>query len=119
MYNHRLDLGEVLGLFTLAGIPVLKTKPLIDQYGYPPCDPRYYETLPRCVWWFVKTEHGWVEIGWRHRVIQISWDDTPIRAIITNDDVTKSQTCVHAWSIKDALTYLKALASEMEKSQGS
>jgi len=102
-------------LFTLAGIEVLKIKPLPDGYGYNPDDSGYFEKPPRCVWWFVKTFSGWIEIGWRKRVIQINWEDTPIRKIITEDDVTKSDTNVHAWNMEDALKYLKTLRSEMPR----
>lgn len=104
---------EVRSLFTLAGIPVLATKPLFDGYGYSPDDSRFYETKPRCAWWFVKTPVGWVEIGWRKRVISINWEDTPIRAVITADDVTKDEASVHAWDTGKALEYLKALATHV------
>lgn len=100
---------EVTSLFTLAGIPVLAIRPLPDGYGYPPEDPRYFETPPRAVWWFVKTPAGWIEIGWRKRVISIDWQDTSARLIVTKDETTKSETGVHAWSIAKALEYLTAL----------
>ena len=104
---------EVKGLFALAGIKVLNIKPLPDGYGYSPEDPRYFETNPRGVWWFVKTTNGWIEIGWRKRVININWEDTPIRKIITTDDVTKSETNVHAWNIPKALEYLTAIGVDL------
>lgn len=104
---------EVKSLFALAGIPVLNIKPLIDGYGCSPSDPRYFETPPRQVWWFVKTPAGWIEIGWRKRVISIDWSDTAIRKVITSDDTTKWTNGVHAWTIQDALRYLTALKAEM------
>lgn len=105
---------EVESLFVLAGIPVLKIKALPDGYGYSPDDDRYFKTLPRTVWWFVKTSVGWIEIGWRKRVININWEDTPIRKIITEHDVTKSETNVHAYSMEDALVYLKTLSRDIQ-----
>lgn len=106
--------AEAMAIFTLAGIVVLKIKPLPDGYGYDPDDSRYFETVPRCVWWFVKTKAGWIEIGWRKRVISIDWSDTPVRAIVTQDDVTKEDTYVHAWTQEDAVKYLRNLASFAE-----
>ena len=63
---------EVNALFTLAGLTPLRMEALIDGYGYPADDPRYFETLPRKVWWFVKTQYGWIKIGWRSSVISIN-----------------------------------------------
>lgn len=114
-----MKIEEVKGLFALAGIPVLNIKPLPDGYGYSPEDLRYYETPPRCAWWFVKTAAGWVEIGWRKRVININWEDTPVRKVITADDVTKSETNVHAWDNSKALEYLTALKLEMSNNKAS
>ena len=114
-----MKIEEVKGLFALAGIQVLNIKPLPDGYGYSPEDSRYYETPPRCVWWFVKTAAGWVEIGWRKRVIAINWEDTPVRKVITADDVTKSETGVHAWETTKALEYLTALKVEMSNAESS
>lgn len=113
----KLERDEVKGLFALAKIDVLNIKPLPDGYSYSPEDPRYYETLPRCVWWFVKTPAGWVEVGWRNKVLNIDWTDTPVRKIITPDDVTKSVTHVQAYSIFKALEYLITLKEEL--GQGS
>lgn len=104
---------QVAGLFSLAGIKTLRFEALIDGYGYSPDDPSFYEVPPRLAWWFVKTPCGWIKIGWRKRVINIDWSDTPIRKIITEEETTKDESHVHAWSEEKALTYLKALAIEM------
>ena len=106
---------QVAGLFALAGIEAIRFEALIDGYGYDPDDPRYYETLPRCAWWFVKTKVGWIKIGWRKRVINIEWSDTPILQVLTDDSVTKGLTYIHAWSEEDALKYLKLLAVEINR----
>ncbi len=105
---------KVKALFTLAGFEVLGIT-LCDGYSFHPDDERFYETLPRCVWWFVKTPIGWIEFGRRKRVFNIDWSDTSVRAVVTNDDVTKSETYVHAWSEEKALEYLKALKSISKK----
>jgi hypothetical protein len=101
--------AQVRAIFELARIPVLRVKPLPDGYNYAPSDPRYFETPPRQVWWFVKTPLGWIEIGWRKRVIAVDWQDTAVRRIVTSDDVTKAETMVHAWSEAKAIEYLAAL----------
>ncbi|MFA5312744.1 MAG: hypothetical protein WC375_05395, partial [Methanomassiliicoccales archaeon] len=87
MKNDVLTEEKVKSLFIIANISVLNIKPLPDGYGFRPNDPRYFETLQRQVWWFVKTPYGWVEIGWRKNVISIDWSDTSLRKIITTDDV--------------------------------
>ncbi len=43
--------------------------------------------------------------------------DTSIRKVITTDEVTKSETGVHAWETTKALEYLKALAVEMPNAE--
>lgn len=102
---------EVKSLFVLAGFEVAAMKPLVDGYmGYHPDDPRFPTTLPRCAWWFVKTQFGWIEFGARKRVFSIDWTDTGLRSTtITKDDVTRDEHLVHAWSTPKALEYLTAL----------
>lgn len=98
----ELTEAEVRGLFTLAGVEILGLKKLKNGYWTRMED----EPHP---WWFVKTARGWVEIGWRKRVLSIDWADTDIRKVVTADDVTKNETGVHAWTEEDALKYLKEL----------
>ncbi len=104
---------EAQSIFVLAKIIVMDIRPLPDGYGYPPTDERYFSTLPEKVWWFVKTPSGWVEIGWRKRVISINWSDTNIKKIVTQDDVTKNDWIVHAWSVEKAIEYLSVIADEL------
>jgi len=105
--------AEVESLFTLAGIPILKKWELMNQYW-----PRVYKDLIlENPWWLVKTEVGCILVGPRKRVVSIDWSDTPIRKIVTDESVTKSETLVHAWSVEDALKYLKVLAVEIKRLQ--
>lgn len=106
---HGMSEAEARGIFTLAGLDIERLMVLVDGYGYPPSDERFFETPPQQVWWFVKTALGWIEIGWRKRVIQIDWTDTALRGSVTPDDVTKSDSMVHAWSVEKAIEYLRAL----------
>jgi hypothetical protein len=102
---------EVESLFKLAGIPVLKTWELVNQY-WPRCE-AYAAIREAHPWWLVKTKCGLVEIGWRKRVIYIGWEDTPVRKVVTEDVTTKVETYVHAWSVNKALEYLQALRGEL------
>ncbi len=106
---NRLTELKTKSLFALAGFTVDKIKPLINGYGYHPDDRRWPDGTWMEPWWFVKTEIGWIEIGWRKRVIAIDWTETPVRSMLTQDEVTQDVNCVHAWSEEKALEYLKAL----------
>ncbi|MCA8938234.1 MAG: hypothetical protein KDB07_00370 [Planctomycetes bacterium] len=54
-----------------------------------------------------------VRIGWRKRVVEIDWSDTPVRRLVGKDDVTKTETLIHAWSVGKVVEYLSELASEL------
>lgn len=70
-------------------------------------------------WWLVKTKYGLIQIGWRKRVISIDWLDTDIPALITQEDVTKSPTSVHAWTFVKALEYLTELKKQFDSPKGA
>jgi hypothetical protein len=105
--SHPDDLTEekVRSLFNLTGIPVLRIWELPN--GYWP--KTYLEERARDPWWLVLTSRGPIEIGWRKRVIHIAWDATDIRLVVTEDEVTKSETNVHAWTMVKAVEYLTTL----------
>jgi hypothetical protein len=113
--SQKLTRERVQALFLLAGITVKKIRALPDGYSYDPDDDRYFSTPPYQVWWFVKTAVGWIEIGWRKRVININWEDLPVRTIVTDDNVTKNFEMVHAYSEEKAIEYLAALSREITK----
>lgn len=102
-------------LFLLAGFEVENIYEIANGYW-----PEAYHDLRRDnPWWLMKTKHGLIKIGWRKRVISIDWSDTHYRAektgegvwpdTITSDEVTKTETIVHAWSYFKALEYLSKL----------
>lgn len=96
-------------LFTLAKIPVLAYWELPNEYW-----PSVYVTSRlKSPWWLVKTPWGLLKIGMRKRVWSLHWDDTNLRKVITEDNTTKSETMVHAWTEEKLLEYLKALQAEM------
>lgn len=120
---------EVESFFRLAAIPVVRIWELPNGYQRPPSamivsgpDREQLHSMAEwgyraCAspWWLVKTSVGCIELGWRKRVMNIDWSDTPIRKVITEDDTTKSETMVHAWTTLKAMEYLTALAREVEK----
>lgn len=98
---------QAKALFLLAGFNAIRLHRLENKYW-----PEVYVELRRnSPWWLVITEFGPIEIGWRKRVIQIDWEDTAARVVVTEDKVTKENTYVHAWSYVKALEYLTALAA--------
>lgn len=91
-------------IFELAGYEVHRLIQIQNKYW--PEHPNYDEMRRAYPWWEVTTEEGDFIIGWRKRVIEISWKGTPRRGIVTQDDVTKSDSMVHAYSYGDAVKYL-------------
>lgn len=113
---RKFDEQTMRALFTLADIEVLQAWPLVNQYDADSKDP----------WWLVKTPAGIIKLGWRKRVISIDWSDTAMREVITDHEVTKDETMVHAWGVARAVEYLERLGflfknnqSESENSDGS
>jgi hypothetical protein len=97
---------EAKSLFTVAGFHVGRTWELTNKY--------WQKNDVRGPWWLVQTEIGPVCIGWRKRVIEIDWDGCvfahqPVQGIVTEDNVTKGETYVHAYSMVKAAEYLAAL----------
>ena len=90
---------QMLAIFLLAGLDVVSCEKLANGY----CGDSCCGDKP---WWLVETKHGWIKIGWRKRVIAIEWTRTPMKFVVTPDDVTKSETDVHAWGWGKAVQYL-------------
>lgn len=112
-----MNRDQVLAIFVLAGISVLKTWELPN--GYWPKHPGYEALREASPWWLIRTPMGLIEIGWRKRVIHIDWSDTEFKAKIGQADVTKTDTMIHAWSELDAVANLKELFSKWQSSLAS
>lgn len=95
---------QVKAIFILAGIDVLALFKTENNYW----PSSYVEAREKSPWWLVKTSAGLVHIGWRKRVISIDWADTTIRQAVTDDEVTKDETMVHAHSYAKAVEYMAA-----------
>lgn len=106
------DLEEFKAMFTLAGIPVLNTHELPN--GYWPNNIYYAEIRGRHPWYLFITAYGPIKIGYRKRVLEISWEDIKLRKIVTDDAVTKELDYVHAWTSADAVKYLTTLRKEAD-----
>lgn len=97
-------------LFVLAEIQVQGHYQLANQYW-----PRsYYRLVLENPWWLIKTPYGFIKIGWRKRVINIDWSETKFRGMVTEDQVIKEQTYVHAYTGEKAVEYLKVLKAQLE-----
>lgn len=104
---------RVSAFFELAGIPITKMYRLENAYW--PDHPDYAERRALNPWWLVMTPYGPIKIGYRKRVISINWEDTPTRVIVTEDNVTKEETLVHAWGTMKCLEYLIALSNALRQ----
>lgn len=107
-----LPLGEagmakehVEAMFLLAGIPITEMESMPNQYYHEYTDP----------WWTVSTPKGKIVIGWRKRVLSISWPDTHCAVRVTKDSVTIDDYMVHAWSYAKAVEYLTELRRALSK----
>jgi len=98
---------QAKALFLLAGFNAKRFHRLENKYW----PDSYIELRRNYPWWLAITEFGPIEIGWRKRVISIDWRDTTARVEVTEDDVTKDTTMVHAYSYVKALQYLTTLAA--------
>jgi hypothetical protein len=95
--------AQARALMTLANIPVNKVHPCQNKY--------HGASRPNAAPWFlIETPWGLFEIGPRKRVYSISWESTSLRHIVTEDNVTKDQISVDAWTLAKAVEYLTALA---------
>ena len=103
MERKKLD-----ALLLLAGIEPVAVHEVTNKYW--PDSEHYAEIRRNTPWWLVVTKAGPVVIGWRKRVISIDWADTPVRSIVTADDVTKGEDHVHAYGYGKAVSYLAHIA---------
>lgn len=92
-------------------------------------DPIFVEEIPNgycsswCCrhlpWFIVTTRVGRFKIGWRKRVIQIDWSECPgsglADALFTDENVTKDNRMIHAWSYEKAREYIQAVMKSSQE----
>ena len=75
--------------------------------------PAEYPDRPSAPWCMVVTEKGPIKIGYRRRVISISWEHSDLdvdgKELFKDEAVTTGKTLVHAWGKDDAIKYLRKL----------
>jgi hypothetical protein len=100
--------AEFEAAFLLAGFAYSEVVPIPNGY----CSQSCCSDTP---WFLFATEFGKIKIGWRKRVINIDWSDTPFRGRITKDDVTRGDDFTHAWGYGKAVTYLQELLGALRR----
>lgn len=75
--------------------------------------PAEYPDRPTAPWFMIETEKGPVKIGYRRRVISISWEHSDLNVdgneLFKDESTTKDRSLVHAWGKEKAAEYLRAL----------
>ncbi len=89
----------------ISGIKYTKVYELVNQY-WGDCPTKYDVSTP---WYLFITEIGHIVVGWRKRVLNVDWSETKVRKIVTEDQVTKAEDMVHAYSYLKLAEYLTAL----------
>lgn len=91
---------------------------IIDKLTNCFIDPIYVKQIPSeyssndfIPWLIVTTSKGPIKIGWRKRVINIDWSESNIQDtdLFPDEDVTKGERYIHAWSYEDAKRYVGIL----------
>lgn len=96
---------ETISLFELAGFSIRGVIPI--QNRYLPQNPAYAVARDQNPWFLVTTDHGQIIFGPRKRVFSIEWGLTDMRLLdVFKDDVTKTESMIHAWGKLKALEYL-------------
>ena len=102
---------------------LVQAREMFDEAGLTPIyireiDNKYcgLKCCPHRVWLLVTTPIGVIEIGWRKRVLSIDWSASDVAEsaakLFPNEDVTKGERMIHAWSYDKATEYLTRIAHE-------
>lgn len=115
-YKGGLFHNKCLELFTIQNTQKYFRK-IFDDIGQQRAE---LVLIPNQYWddpepWILATIDGVViRIGWRKRVISISWDK-PLEGLFLNEDVTKGSTYIHAWGEEKCKEYLAVILERLTK----
>ena len=97
---------QIEDIYLAAGVPAIFVEEIPNGYCKQPC----CHNLP---WFVVTSPVGRIEIGWRKSVMSIEWKGTTVKQsgneLFPDEDVTKWETGIHAWSPLKATEYLRRL----------
>ena len=89
-----------------------------DKFVMSPTKNEYGSESYRGSWYNVQTYVGNFKIGWRKRVIEITWPDHPadvnLLELFKNVDDTKDEESIHAWTYPQAADYLDRVRRRLE-----
>lgn len=107
-----MNLAEYKKMFIDAGIPIINEHELMNQYW--PRVEEYAMLILSNPWWLFETPYGNIKIGPRKRVYVLDWSATPLRQILTDLDVTKSETMLHAYTHSELVDAIAILSKKLE-----
>ncbi len=100
--NRRVTILQLSSLFS----ELIHVEVIPNEYCLQPC----CWSLP---WLLVTTKKGDIKVGWRKRVINIDWGLSDIEetghGLFPDEDVTKGDYNIHAWTCFKAKEYLEKL----------
>lgn len=93
------------GLLDASEIPYTEMRAIPNEY---------HSGLYDNPWFIVETKYGPLRIGWRKRVISISWEAFTVNVngsdLFRDEKVTKAHNYIHAWGKDKAFEYLQKLS---------
>jgi len=106
----RTEQEGFIEVFKKAGFQKYEFKAIPNEYEG--CHDPY---CTKCAAWFlVTTEHGIFKVGWRKRVIEITWPkEQKFLQLFTGEDVTKGESGIHAWGWEKAAEYLAKIQQQL------
>jgi hypothetical protein len=108
--------SDAKSVFSLAGFEVSSTFRLENEY-WPEA---YHELRAANPWWAVKTQFGWIKIGWRKRVMSISWTDLKVRELlIESTHRTQDLDMIHVTDFGEAVTFMIQLYRLCKKEEAA
>ena len=103
MLQREVERQQLLGLF--AGADIFAEE---IPNGYCPDDPYYLHRH----WFRVTTRKGRITLGWRKRVIEITWEPSvadTTEKLFPDEKVTKMERLIHAWDYVQAGQFIQRL----------